>query len=82
MRRNVVLAHIIELHILIKPRQLCRKNVSPKISVGCAIYHRSKHFCACVGACVCNCMPFLKEPVFSGCLILPDRKKTKFGCSI
>ena len=27
-----------------------------------AIYHMSKHFCACVGTCACDHMPLLKRP--------------------
>ena len=27
-----------------------------------AIYHTSKHVCACVGTCTCNRMPLLKRP--------------------
>ena len=53
----------VEPHILIKHRQLCRKDVQPKVSFACAIYHTSKHFCTCVDACAaCNCTPLLKRP--------------------
>ena len=37
----------------------------PKVSFAHAIYCMSKHFCACVGACACDCMPLLKGPVHS-----------------
>ena len=29
------------------------------------IYHTSKHFYTCVGACVCDCTPLLKRPAIS-----------------
>ena len=32
---------------MIKYRQLCRKNVQPKVSFVCGIYHTSKHVFAC-----------------------------------
>ena len=51
----------VEPHILIKHRQLGRKDVQPKVSFAHAIYHTSKHFCACVDACVCDRMPLLKR---------------------
>ena len=56
--------HITEPHILIKHRQLCRKNVQPKVSSARVIYHMSKYICVCVGTCVCNCKPLLKGPAF------------------
>ena len=43
-------------------RQLCRKDVQPKVSFARAIYHMSKHFCACVDVCTCDRMPLLKRP--------------------
>ena len=55
-------AHIIEPHILIKHRQLRRKNIQTKVSFAHAIYHTSKHFCACIGTFMCNRTPLLKGP--------------------
>ena len=57
-------AHIREPHMLIKHRQLCSKIVKSKVSFVHAIYHISKHFRACVGACVCDCRPLLKGPAY------------------
>ena len=56
--------HIIEPHILIKHRQLCSKNMYPKVSFACTIYGTSKHCSACVGACACGHTPLLQGPVF------------------
>ena len=54
---------MIEPHILIKDGQLYSKNVQPKVLFVHTIYHMSRHFCPCVGASACDCMPLLKEPV-------------------
>ena len=61
--------HIIEPHMLIKHRQLCSENVYSKVSFARAIYHTSKHFCACVGKCTCDPTPLLKGPVTSTMLL-------------
>ena len=52
--------HITEPHILIKQRQLYSKNLEQKVSFACVINRTSKHFSACVGACLCDRMPLLK----------------------
>ena len=63
MRRNVILSvYNIEPHILIKYKQLCRKNVELKVSFVCTIYLTSKRFCICVGTCMWNHTPLLKGP--------------------
>ena len=46
----------------IKHRQLCSKNKWSKVFFAHTIYHMSKLFGVCVGACACDCMPLLKEP--------------------
>ena len=45
-----------------------------QVLFGHAIYHMSRHFCACVGACVCDHMPLLKRP---GVAIFTKKNKIK-----
>ena len=54
---------IIEPQILIKHRQLCSKTCN-QVLFARAIYHTSKHFWACVGACTCDRTSLLKRPAF------------------
>ena len=63
MRRNVVLGKYNRATYLDQTQQLCRKNVKPKVSFAHAIYHTSKHFWGCVGACTCDCISLWKAVV-------------------
>ena len=70
--------------MLIKHRQLCSKNVQSKVSFARAIYHTSKHFCACVGKSTCDPTPLLKGPVTSTMLLfhtLGHVKSILYVCS-
>ena len=49
---------ITEPRILIKHRQLCKKNVS----FARGIFHTSKYFCECVGACAYDRTSLVKGP--------------------
>ena len=43
--------------------KLCSRNMWLKVWFVCSIYHTSKYFCACVGACGCDSTPPLKGSV-------------------
>ena len=55
MRRNVVLTAY-NRATYDKTQAICRKNLQPKVSFVCGIYHTSKHFFACS----CYRTPLLK----------------------
>ena len=61
MRRNVVLSVYNRVTYLNETVNYVVKMWS-QVLFACAIYHTSKHFCACVGACACDRMPLLKRP--------------------
>ena len=65
MKRNVVLGLYNKATYLDQTQQLCSNCVLLCAAVASfvhAIYHMSKHFGTCAGACACNHMPLLKGP--------------------
>ena len=65
MRRNVVLSAYNRAAYLDQTQEIMQEKRVPKSFIARAIYHTSKHFCACVDACACDRTPLLKRPEVS-----------------